>query len=653
MTDIFLTLLNRSISAGWLVLAVLLLRQLLRKGPKWIRPVLWALVGLRLVWPFSIESVLSLIPSAETVRPDILYASVPEVSSGIPAVNNAVNPVLQETFAPQPEESVNPLQVCLFVAALIWGIGCAVIVFYTLYRYLRLKNQLKMAVRMSENIYQAENIPTPFVLGILQPRIYLPYHMAVQNMEYVIAHEQAHIKRFDHCTKPIGFLLLALYWFHPLMWIAYILFCRDIELACDEQVIQNMGARQRADYSQALLSCSMTQRMISACPLAFGEVGVKVRVKQVLGYQKPAFWLTVVAVVVCVVVGVCFLTNPEESQQISKGPDAGKAGSENSDVLQGHLEPLIEDELLDPPKGWQTLSKGDSQKQTAPEDPSEGEGSAAAGKEENTAVKSTMKVQVDIGPMVLAEPQANLSDTQKKLLEQLPVEELPKEAVALYPFLEETIWKDTLIPLAYDSKADVTLYGVWSDMRDETEDVNPIRSPANADGIVLRQGARSAYYPLCWEANAWCGSNPWMAVDDFNGDGRQEAAICLYSGHGTGFGVENLYLFDLETLTYSFPDSSTLEIAVSYEADTRMATLSGGRQKLEIEVPDYLGDFEEVYCGNIVSYEYKDGQLFCLAKLDFSGVTTGYLAQAQIPIVWQDGQYRFGPVSALTKEEYF
>ena len=318
MTDVFLKILNMSLSASWVLLAVLLLRLLFRKAPKWISVALWGIVGIRLISPFSIESVLSLIPSAEVVSPEIMMDWTPEIDTGIPAVNQVVNPIITGSFAPDPATSANPLQLWIPTWALFWAVGTVAMLLYTAISFLRLRRRVGAAVLYEGNVYQSENVSSPFVLGIGKPKIYLPFRMREKDMGYVIAHERAHIRRKDHLWKPLGFLLLAIHWFNPLMWLGYILLCRDIELACDEKVIGELDRDARADYSSALLACSVSRRQIAACPLAFGEVGVKTRVKSVLHYKKPAFRIVAVAMIVCVAVAVCFLTNP---------PTDGKSGS--------------------------------------------------------------------------------------------------------------------------------------------------------------------------------------------------------------------------------------------------------------------------------------------------------------------------------------
>ena len=310
MSELFLKIDNMSISASWVVVAVLALRFCLKKAPKWVNVLLWGIVAARMVFPFSIESVLSLIPSAETISPTIMMEQSPSVQTGVPALNHVINPVISGSFTPAPGASANPLQIWIPVLAGIWLFGIAALFLYSAVSYWRLRRKVCEAVILRGNIYQSEKVCSPFVLGIIRPKIYLPYHMDSREMGHVIAHEQTHICRRDHWWKPLGFLLLTIHWFNPLMWLSYVLLCRDIELACDEKVIGEMGNEQRADYTQALVTCSVGRRVIAACPLAFGEIGVKERVKSVMNYKKPAFWIVLASVIVCAVIAVCFLTNP-------------------------------------------------------------------------------------------------------------------------------------------------------------------------------------------------------------------------------------------------------------------------------------------------------------------------------------------------------
>ena len=312
MNEIFLKAINMSISAGWLVLAVLILRLLLKKAPKWTNVLLWGIVAVRLLCPFSIESALSLIPSAQTVPVGIEMDATPAIDSGINAINSVVNPVISASFTPHPAASANPLQIWIPIASILWIAGMSVMLLYTAVSYWQLRYKVRTAVLYRDNIFQSEHVGSPFVLGIVGPKIYLPFKMDDKDLELVIAHEQAHIRRKDHWWKPLGFLLLAIHWFNPLVWLGYVLLCRDIELACDEKVIKELDNAQKSDYTQALLVCSIGRKRIAACPLAFGEVGVKERVRSVMNYKKPAFWFVILAVIICIAVAVCFLTDPQD-----------------------------------------------------------------------------------------------------------------------------------------------------------------------------------------------------------------------------------------------------------------------------------------------------------------------------------------------------
>ena len=315
MEVVFLNLLNRSITAGWLILTVLVLRVILKKAPKTIRCVLWALVGVRLICPFSFESVLSLIPSAETIPQEILYVQEPAIESGVSTLNQVINPIISKSFAPNEGDSVNPLQTVVYISSVIWLVGLLAMIIYAGVSFLRIHGKVAASMQLTDNIFICDYIDTPFIFGILRPGIYLPSVLVGEKAVYVIAHEKAHLKRHDHWWKPIGFVLLSVYWFNPVIWVAYILLCRDIELACDERVVRELGESDKKAYSDALLFCSVSRKMIAACPLAFGEVGVKERVRSVLNYKKPTFWMLAVAAGACIIVAVCFLTNPKKEEQ--------------------------------------------------------------------------------------------------------------------------------------------------------------------------------------------------------------------------------------------------------------------------------------------------------------------------------------------------
>lgn len=325
LTRIFEQLVTMSLQASWLVLAILVLRIFLKKGPKWSHCLLWAMVGLRLVCPVSVESNLSLVPR-------IAYGDMEVMDDYVGNTHTYWD--ITEEFDIALEAGIEPLsggeggyyvvtgdtpqEMPTTVADLlpeIWLLGLGAMLVYAGVSYSRLRRRTDASICLQDNLYLCDYIETPFILGLIKPKIYLPSSMDPNAASFVLAHERAHIRRKDHWWKPIGFLILALHWFNPLIWLAYMLLCRDIELACDERVVREMGALDRKAYSEALLTCSVPRYLVAACPLAFGEVGVKERVKSVLNYKKPAFWAVLMAVAVCIGVGVCFLTDPESEPE--------------------------------------------------------------------------------------------------------------------------------------------------------------------------------------------------------------------------------------------------------------------------------------------------------------------------------------------------
>lgn len=336
MSAVFLKLLNMSIASSFLVLAVIVLRFALKGAPKWAVCLLWATVGLRLVIPFGITSGLSLLPSAETVKLSGTPNSPPVVDSGLAFVNSAVNPVISGVYerltppendagaaAPVSKPAADPL----LIASIIWASGAAVMLLYALITRLRLEKLTSARLETDKGVFICDGLPSPFILGIFRPRIFIPSGLSDEDEGHILSHERAHIARLDQIWKPLGFLLLSIHWFNPLAWLAYALLCRDIELACDEKVIKRMDGKARAAYSETILGCSRRSRLITACPLAFGEAGAKQRVKKVLNYKKPAFWIIVLAALAAAVCAVCFLTNPKRGvadkvKCVKHAPDA-------------------------------------------------------------------------------------------------------------------------------------------------------------------------------------------------------------------------------------------------------------------------------------------------------------------------------------------
>ncbi len=320
MTDLFLKIFNISLSAVWIVCGVLAVRLLIRKAPKWVFPLLWGLVGLRLLLPTLPESSVSLLPSAEPVPEAVILSPKPAFHTQYDFVDEAVNPIVESSLTPAAGDSVNPMQVLVYAGSIVWCAGICAMLLYAAVSTIRLRLRMRTAVETDSGIYRTDRAPTPFILGVIRPRIYVPFSVGEESLSHVLAHERAHIRRRDHWIKPLSFLLLAVHWFNPFLWLAFILLCRDIELACDERVIRACTPEERAGYSEALLACSSSRRHPAAlCPLAFGEVGVKARVKSVLSYKKPAFWVLVLSLMAAAILAVCFLTVPKETRNPAVG----------------------------------------------------------------------------------------------------------------------------------------------------------------------------------------------------------------------------------------------------------------------------------------------------------------------------------------------
>lgn len=338
MDTLFLKIFNMSIAASWLILAVLLLRILFYKAPKGWRCVLWAMVGIRLIVPLSLESNFSLIPSREVLTPEGVYSMESALNTGIETIDRVLNPVVFHVVETATVElNSNPLQRWTFRVGHIWRLGVAVLLVYTLISYLGLKRKLSDAVLHKENIFQSEKVVSPFVLGIIRPRIYIPYGLSRTEMQCVLAHERAHIARKDHILKLVAFSILTIHWFNLFVWVAYILLCKDVEYACDEKVIGGMEVKEKREYSETLLSCSMPRRRLSMCPLAFGENDVKSRIRNVVNYRKPGFWFVVVSGALIGMVILCFLTNPVE--EVNQGSIQDSALHYVAEVGEGIPEP--------------------------------------------------------------------------------------------------------------------------------------------------------------------------------------------------------------------------------------------------------------------------------------------------------------------------
>ena len=327
MNALLIKLLNMSAAGSVLILAVVVLRAVLKKAPRWIICTMWALVAIRLICPISIASPVSAFratpsivsesgevevfhPAGGSEKPllavDTVQIERPRASSetirDIPGTSYAVTQRSRDAYLP-------PL-----VQAYLLGLTAMLL--YAVISTLLLRRKVSVSLRQRGNIRVCDEVASPFILGILRPVIYLPSSLSEEEKRFVLAHERAHLRRLDHVWKPLGFLILSVHWFNPFCWLAYVLLCRDIELACDEKVIRELERAERAAYSQTLLNCS-ARRILAACPVAFGETDVKTRVKAVLNYKKPAFWIVIAAVLGCIVLIICFATNPIQEQDLS------------------------------------------------------------------------------------------------------------------------------------------------------------------------------------------------------------------------------------------------------------------------------------------------------------------------------------------------
>lgn len=357
MNRIFLELLNHAMISSFLIITVLIVRICIKKAPKWMTCVLWAMVAVKLVLPFPIESVFSLAPSAKPIPMEQEHLPAPQTEPEVTVADKVVKPAPESDFTTGGTASADPMQTVIAFAAVVWIVGMLLLCLYSVGSYRLLKKRVAASRKLSDNVYLCERVDSPFILGILRPGIYLPSGISRDTAECVLEHEKAHLKRYDHIGKPLGFFILIVYWFHPLCWIAYHLFCRDIEFACDEKVTKDKDKEWMANYCQALLDCNVRRRIISACPVAFGEVSVKERVKSVLNYQKPAFWIVAAAVILSIAVAVCFMTSPKTDREIAE-PETGAAADDLQESANDPKEP-DENAALTAEKWAQAVCSGD------------------------------------------------------------------------------------------------------------------------------------------------------------------------------------------------------------------------------------------------------------------------------------------------------
>ena len=352
MNDILLKLVDMSLMASLLIVTIIIIRGVFKRIPRKYICILWALVAIRLICPINIESSFSIF---NVTNNNLEYKNNAYIENIVKPRNNPANTIndkkenvinnkkSQNANIPKKNSDVSNSNTTSTVklendkdikntsiVTWIWILGVAIIITYGLISYWILKRKIRAAIMLENNVYICDDIDSPFILGIISPKIYIHSGLEKESYEYIVKHEKAHIGRKDYIWKPLGLLLLSIYWFNPICWIAYIMLCKDIELACDEKVISKMNDEDIALYSESLLKCSIRRRNITVCPIAFGEVGVKVRIKNALNYKKPKTWIHILSVVICITILILFMTNSVSNKTSKEHMSEIKTSDENS-----------------------------------------------------------------------------------------------------------------------------------------------------------------------------------------------------------------------------------------------------------------------------------------------------------------------------------
>lgn len=341
MSIALLNLLKLSFSASFIIVVILILRLIFKNAPRLIFCILYGIVAIRLIFPFSVESNFSLIPKTDNIENEIIQNTFSNNNFSI-IQNNQSNEEIPDLNMNNTDNINNNLTFTesendFFIVDIIYLSVTVLILLYGVISYVRLKNQIVASKKIKNSYYICDNIQVPFILGIIKPKIYVPSELKDPELSFVLCHEKAHIKRFDNIWKPLGYILLSIYWFNPLIWIAYIMFCKDIEIAADEKVIKELGEDSKKSYSETLLSYSTkNQKLVTACPVAFGEIGVKERIKSILNYKKPTVIIIVIAIVLCIVIAICFLTSPMTDINNAENLSRDEIVNIQSEVDNGH-----------------------------------------------------------------------------------------------------------------------------------------------------------------------------------------------------------------------------------------------------------------------------------------------------------------------------
>ncbi len=315
MSRVFLTVLNMSLTASYAALAVIASRFFLNKAPKIFSYALWIVVLFRLLCPFTLESHISLMPSYTDSIPENIGFENPAADTGDSIIDNTVNNTAQISLPPpNPSTNVKHMDIIIEIGAYVWIAGIIILSIYGVASYFKLKTTLTTATFVNNNIFETDKISTPFVLGIIRPKIFIPVNISENELDYIVKHEQTHIKRYDYIIKLIAFTALMIHWFNPLMWISYFLMSKDMEMSCDESVMKSTNEDIRLDYSNTLLALSVKQSR-SLIPLAFGESNAKSRIKNILNYKKTPFWILAASVVIVLIIIISLVTNPIKDKE--------------------------------------------------------------------------------------------------------------------------------------------------------------------------------------------------------------------------------------------------------------------------------------------------------------------------------------------------
>ena len=525
MGELFLTVLNMSLTASYVTVFVIMIRLFLKKFPKVYSYALWFAVLFRLICPFSLDSIFSLIPKNVNIPQDIAYSPRPEINSGIEAVNSAVNNVL-----PPPANlavSANPMQIWIAIGEMVWLMGIAILIIYSVITSVKLYQKLRNAKHMEDNIYIVNGFKTPFVFGIVNPKIYLPDHLSESEKSYVLLHEQTHIKRLDHVVKLIFFIVTCIHWFNPLVWIAFYLMGEDMELSCDEKVVKQMGSTIKKEYSSSLLSMSTGRRILGGSPIAFGENNTEGRIKNVLNYKKPALWVLIVVSLVIVIFIIALVTNPKSNEVIEISNEQEKIEIENlvksfgdkiKSVSLSAPEGIIKDSLKENYDEFVSLTLLEEWQK----DPTNAPGRVSS---------SPWPERIDIVSV------EKLSDTEYVVngnIIEVTSSELNGGVAAIQPIklniknIEGKWLIDDLIEMSVEIILNKENNGMYEEIT--------VRSGDNQKTFSWRNVTNPTYAPIKY-------------IADVDNDNKDEIILLLTTDYGTGVYVQDIHILNLEDLT--------------------------------------------------------------------------------------------------------